>query len=296
MTPTTAAAVESASTVVQLYDITKTSFNNNNNGESSEAVLIMPAVCIGNVGQLAIDILLETYKDSIQHVAALHHPLVVPCFGMNPYGDVKNAHASHPIDMYRLNSQEQENSSTVYYLMQQRAPASAGCQVQFANDIMTWISSTETVKFSAVWILGSLDATLRQDEDLQGSAVRSIYSLEHGDIDDTMIYSTMVKQCEECGVTALGDWRNIKKEYVQYEGHMPWPLIQAAEEHGVSAVGLVSFVIEGDNRGDAFEMSKTALRVMKLPVKGESTEDVSDEHSGTGRRERELVEPKSWRL
>ena len=280
--------VEPASTAVcHLY---ATKLDNKDNCEASDAVLIMPALCIGNVGQLAIDILLETYKYSIQHVAALHHPLVVPCFGMNPYGDVSNADASHPIDIYRLNSEE-HSSSVSYYLMQQRAPASAGCQVQFANDIMSWISSNSSsgmVKFSAVWILGSLDATLRQDEDLQSSAVRSICAVGNGDVD----ISSMVKQCEECGVTALGDWRNNENKYVQYGGHMPWPLIQAAEEHGVSAAGLVSFVVEGDNRGDAFEMAKTALRViMKLPLKGENVLD--DEHSGTGR---ELVEPKSWRL
>ena len=46
------------------------------------ATLILPAISVGNIGQLAIDILLASMK--AEKLTACHHPSLIPLVGSNP--------------------------------------------------------------------------------------------------------------------------------------------------------------------------------------------------------------------
>jgi len=290
-------------------------------GSSIKRVLILPTLCVGNVGQLAVDLLLCSLAERAEHVATLRHPLVLPCFGVNPYrksnsnnsnnsgsggGRSTNtndgpsvdttasrhgieAHAAHPMDLYRVAPQpstmdgDQTSNmtssmtsntqvETEVYLLQQRAPASAGCQVAFSRDLMEWVRDSKSI--DELWIVGSVDAEYRRDIDLgppSGSLTHNMkyVAADDGDLGD--VVAAMVRACDSVGLEAMvggeGDASASYRELVEDESsraHMPWAMISAARAYGVASVGVVKFVLEGDNRPDAVAVARVVARLVGL--------------------------------
>jgi hypothetical protein len=241
-------------------------------------VLILPTLCVGNVGQLAVDLLLSAFKDSVEHVATLRHPLVLPCFGVNPYANDRldskssvgtESHAAHPIDLYRFKEQGDVRAERRVYLLQQRAPATPGCQASFSRDLMEWVRDSKGI--SEVWILGSVDAEYRRDVDLRpasGSITHNVKfcAMSSGDISHTV--KKMVDACDSVGLQAFGGAEDEEyRDLVEDEGrqsHMPWAMISAARQCNIPAVGVIKFVLEGDNRPDAMAMAGVASRLVGL--------------------------------
>lgn len=264
-------------------------------GKEQKHILLMPALSIGNVGQLAIDLVLEAFKKDSEHVAVLKHPSVLPCYGPNPYCDFHDTDrspielpAAHPLDLYQIlpsNKDAMEDkipcsTSHTMFVLQQRAPAAAGCQVSFGKDLMRWLSGV----IDEVWIIGSLDASFRHDDDIarmEDSQVRCVPS-DEGDES----CNRMTQLCASHGIRPLyagpsDTWyRKLAKE-----SHvcMPWALLNAAREANVPAVGVLAFVVEGDNRRDGHGMADDILNLfheyMKHPFEGN-----------------DLKEPPSWNV
>lgn len=240
--------------------------------------IVVPTVCVGNVAQLAIDLLLTGIRQRVEHVATLRHPLVLPCFGVNPYFPQQEAkditsHAAHPMDLYRIYaSEEGTGDDTEVYVVQQRAPASAGCQAAFSGDLMAWVREAG---FDEMWILGSLSAEYRKDKDLTlvpGEDVKFVCGGVSG----------MGVRCEGAGLSRLGaEYEEIQNSE---EVLMPWALLKAAgvtgvgegtgsaEVGGVGGIGgvpaaaVLKFVLEGDNRVDAVVMAKAVGRLLGVEV------------------------------
>lgn len=237
----------------------------------SRRTLVIPTCSVGNVAQLAVDLILNSSAGARGvHVATLRHPLVLPCYGVNPYdgmdggkpeeassaslpdGSIRK-HAAHPMDLYRLDRGDGGGDGDVYAI-QQRAPAAAGCQVAFSRDVVAW---ARDAGFDVVYILGSLSAEYRKDKEL---------NLVNGD--DVMYVvcgegeSEGEARCVAAGLSALGDeYRDVEEEGL----HMPWAMLKAAEGRGAGAVGVLKFVLEGDNRGDAVGMAKAVASVVGVP-------------------------------
>ena len=244
--------------------------------------LLVPTVCVGNVAQLAIDLILASIQDHAEHIAMLCHPLVLPCFGVNPYAsradqsngeDTKGitSHSAHPMDLYRLNravdvtSGARTAEDSDVYILQQRAPASAGCQVAFSNDLMAW---AREAGFDDVWILGSLSAEYRKDKDLaRVDDVKFLCGESAGSL-------ALGKECAEAGLSVLGD--EYREMHDSEPFHMPWALLKAAgvTEPSEPAAGelrsaaILKFVLEGDNRMDAVVMAKAVGTVIGVDVDG----------------------------
>ena len=229
----------------------------------AKRILVMPALCIGNVGQLAIDLLLEACKKDSKHVAVLKHPSVLPCYGPNPFHEGSSvakgieSQSAHPLDLYQVNGTS-ENVSLV--VLQQRAPAAAGCQKSFGKDLMEWLSG----RVDEVWILGSLDASFRHDDDIsrgQGTVLRSVSSDESN--------SSCIARMDMCashGIPSLYGggpsdawYRKVAQDNAV---HMPWALLSSAKDASIPAIGLMSFVVEGDNRQDGHDMAKKILTLL----------------------------------
>ncbi len=244
--------------------------------------IVVPTVCMGNVAQLAVDLLLAGIRQRVEHVAMLRHPLVLPCFGVNPYVPREGAggitsHAAHPLDLYRLVTSEGGDGVDVrdVYVVQQRAPASAGCQAAFSGDLMAWVREAG---FDEVWILGSLSAEYRKDRDITlapAEEVKYVCGDESG----------MGSRCAGAGMSRLGT------EYGEIEHSeevlMPWALMKAAgvtvdgtggaasggvggvaeaEAGGVPAAAVLRFVMEGDNRVDAVIMARAVGQLLGVEV------------------------------
>lgn len=59
-------------------------------------ILVQPALSIGNVGQLAVDVLVETM--GAERAGYLDTPFVLPCVGNDAYGPVPKSDLALPIE------------------------------------------------------------------------------------------------------------------------------------------------------------------------------------------------------
>ena len=141
-----------------------------------------------------------------------------------------------------------------------------------------------------MWILGSLDASFRRDEEIKNtSQIRFIANNQqenetnHDDRDhaSSKILEQMVKACHEkeffknekqyptvSGLEEL-DYRHWFESIGKRESfHMPWALINAAMEcSDIPIVILCAFVIEGENSREAFQLADVAVNVCELEQK-----------------------------
>jgi hypothetical protein len=143
-----------------------------------------------------------------------------------------------------------------------------------------------------MWILGSLDASFRRDEEIKSvSQIRFIVNKksnntkqenetihDNNDHESSKILDQMVKSCQEkeffknekqystvSGLQEL-DYRHWFESIGKKElFHMPWALINAAMEcSDTPIVILCAFVLEGENSREAFQMADVAVHVCGL--------------------------------
>ncbi|KAI7758313.1 hypothetical protein M8C21_008831, partial [Ambrosia artemisiifolia] len=101
-------------------------FNNNNHKSVMEfnleegkhlydecSTLILPALSIGNVGQLAVDLLIASSK--ADRVGYLDDPNVLPCVGNDAYAPSPQGDLALPLEAY-------ESPSSALTFIQQRSP------------------------------------------------------------------------------------------------------------------------------------------------------------------------------
>ncbi|KAI8113250.1 hypothetical protein M9435_003254 [Picochlorum sp. BPE23] len=259
----------------------------------SSPIVIIPSVSVGNVGQLAIDLLVESSsgggeEDHARLCGVVHHPLVLPCYGGYPYsldtrgGGGNKKPMAHPIDIYHV-------PQTPVFVLQQRAPAAAGCQMDFAMDLMGWLAAGGVTN---VWIVGGLDATLRRDEDI-GSGddahlryVMASHRAESKDVTESCLLKRGIQAL--CGTEQNENSRHWKGIWDKERVHMPWALLDAAKDAGLDAVGVFKFVLEGDNTADAQIVARAVIDVVFSSWEGRLPDGWRDGSSCL------LKEPPSW--
>ena len=107
-------------------------------GRLQGSSVVIPAVTTGNVGQLALDLLIESSQAEL--AGYLDHAALLPCAGCRPFEHVRDGSPAHALEVY--------TTSDGVTLLQQRSPVAAGCQRMFANDFVRWIGDQQ---FSKVW-------------------------------------------------------------------------------------------------------------------------------------------------
>ncbi|XP_051926186.1 proteasome assembly chaperone 2 isoform X2 [Hippocampus zosterae] len=123
--------------------------------------LVMPAVAVGNVGQLAVDLLISTL--SLPRVGYLHTDCVIPMAGNNPYAhgqdDAGELHtASEVYAAFELN----------LAVLQIRAPVVKSKSKRFRQLLLSWIKASG---FCRTLVLSSSHAYRRDDRQLRGYLV-----------------------------------------------------------------------------------------------------------------------------
>eukprot|EP01125_Pyxidicula_operculata_P023153 TRINITY_DN9855_c0_g1_i1.p1 TRINITY_DN9855_c0_g1~~TRINITY_DN9855_c0_g1_i1.p1 ORF type:complete len:262 (-),score=45.35 TRINITY_DN9855_c0_g1_i1:104-889(-) len=121
-------------------------FPSENNSNFAEKTLILPALSLGNVGQLAIDLIINSA--SLKRVGYLQSPFVVPAVGNDAFSPSGSGCLSLPLEVY---------SSDNFIFLQQRAPSVKGKNNSFIESLAAWIISE---KFGQVIVLHSSDASL----------------------------------------------------------------------------------------------------------------------------------------
>ncbi|KAM3596033.1 uncharacterized protein V6R79_007233 [Siganus canaliculatus] len=128
--------------------------------------LVMPAVAVGNVGQLAVDLIVSTLNMS--RVGYVHTDCLIPMAGNNPYATCKeDAEELHtPAEVYTA-------AELKLAVLQIRAPILQTKSKKFSQQLVSWIKSSG---FTRTVVLSSSHAYQRDDQQLQGTPLRYLAS------------------------------------------------------------------------------------------------------------------------
>ncbi|XP_024531095.1 proteasome assembly chaperone 2 isoform X1 [Selaginella moellendorffii] len=111
--------------------------------------LVLPALSIGNAGQLAVDLLISTY--GMPRVGFLDDPHVLPCVGNDPFGPEPRGELAVAMELY-------VDSASDITVLQQRSPLVKGSTLKFAENLADWAKSEG---FENVVVLSGLDSGKR---------------------------------------------------------------------------------------------------------------------------------------
>ncbi|MBN3308452.1 PSMG2 protein, partial [Amia calva] len=204
--------------------------------------LIMPAISVGNVGQLATDLIISTLN--MPAVGYIHTDCLIPMVGNNPY-------ASSP-----ENSDELSTNAEVYSLadmklavLQIRAPIIQTKYKQFRKLIFSWIKASE---FSRVVLLSSSYAYQRDDRQIHGTPLRYLFTPAMQTIIGDRLQDLQWKEMER--IAAFPGISNSEQRLYIPGGGVTKALYTDSCSEGIPLAVLLTFCSEGDNIPDAFAL------------------------------------------
>lgn len=217
-----------------------------------EYSLVVPAVSVGNVGQLAADLLISTLW--MERIGYIHHQSILPVVGNDPFAhrDSKTCKVVTSCEVY-------ESLEHKLIVVQQRAPFVKGKRNLFKTWLANWIRE---MKFGKVIILTSIFAHERLDIQLEGSQFRFLAS------------PLMEKELGEVFRSTPLNWQELERR-----SSFPAPTPAERSENGTSSneqiylpgggiakslfedlskdlpvIVMSLFCSEGDNAQDGFKM------------------------------------------
>ncbi|KMS65501.1 hypothetical protein BVRB_035360, partial [Beta vulgaris subsp. vulgaris] len=125
-----------------------------------------PAVSIGNVGQLCVDLLINTEKTfHLKKIGILTSKFVLPLVG---YLGANSNQLTLALEVYH-------SSEWGITVVQQRTPVIIGKHDEFCEEVSQWI---ESIGFASVLVLASSPAYRRSDRQLQGDSPDAIFGFK----------------------------------------------------------------------------------------------------------------------
>jgi len=121
--------------------------------------VIIPAVSVGNVGQLSMDVLLASLSPS--SLGQVHHPSLIPLVGPDPLDDSSSS-LTTAMQIYK-----HQNLKLVFF--QIRSGILPGKGAQFLEDFVAWCKTSSA---SRVIVLTSSHAHERTDQQITGTPLR----------------------------------------------------------------------------------------------------------------------------
>ncbi|KAL5715070.1 hypothetical protein ACHQM5_016948 [Ranunculus cassubicifolius] len=235
------------------------------------STLILPALSIGNVGQLAIDLLISSLK--AERIGYLDDPSVLPCVGNDPYGLVPQGVLALPLEAY-------ESFSNALSLIQQRSPIVKGKMIEFAKNLADF---AETSGKKHVVVLSSLDSGRRLRIDAASND--QIYYLSSTNPDGTD------DQCEALNWKVLKEynieqrrWKYLKSlaegnsteesssfedELVDEDYYPSLPfaaLFSYCKAKGLKVTCIFCYCSEGDNMADSFHLAEGTCKLLDFKL------------------------------
>lgn len=234
------------------------------------STLVLPALSIGNVGQLAVDLLVSSTR--AERIGYLDDPFVLPCVGNDAYGPIPCGELALPLEAY-------ESTSNSVAFLQQRSPVVKGMLLEFAKNLANFAASSG--KKHAV-VLSSLDFGRWQKIDM--SSGPQIYYLSTTNPDGTDDY------CEQLGYKRLQEynpsqrcWKYLdavveenamqdksfpfedEPEEEDFYPSLPFAsLFSSFKAKGLKVTCLFCYCSEGDNIPDAFLLAEAARKFLGL--------------------------------
>ncbi|KAJ7991989.1 hypothetical protein DPEC_G00289560 [Dallia pectoralis] len=200
---------------------------------------IMPAVSVGNVGQLAVDLVVSTLN--MCRVGYLHTDCLIPMAGNNPYTTTAENDNG-------LNTSAEVFSSMDLKLavLQIRSPIIQTKSKKFRQLLVSWI---KTSGFSKTVVLSSSHAYQRDDQQLLGTSLRYMQTpsmqKETGDCLKEMNWKEMETISAFPGVSD-----SVQRVYMP-GGGITKGLFTASCAMDIPLAVVLIFCSEGDNIPDA---------------------------------------------
>ncbi|PWA41703.1 clast3-related protein [Artemisia annua] len=234
------------------------------------STLILPALSIGNVGQLAVDLLIASSK--AERIGCLDDPNVLPCVGNDAYSFSTQGDLVLPLEAY-------ESPANALSLIQQRSPVVKGMMVEFAKNLADFAVASGK---KHVIILSSLDFGRWQTIDM--SSGLQIYYLSNTNADG------VDDQCEKLGWKRMKEydpnqklWKyldNLAKGNASqddlslleddlgeedYYPSLPFAaMFSCFKAKDIKVTCLLCYCSEGDNIPDAFHLADAVCNLVGL--------------------------------
>jgi proteasome assembly chaperone 2 len=210
----------------------------------SDYVLILPAVSVGNVGQLVTDLLITNLK-SCKKVGRLFHPAIEPVVG-NDISENGQISLMTSCEVF----QDDENKLLI---LQFHAPVFSKKTEAFVEFLSGWIQGK---KFQQVICLSSTFASERIDSQLSGPPFRFLSSSSTPSVTKDLLTSQGLKPLEGRQFPApavldpVGNINQPGEAYLPGSG-ITKELLEKSELEKIPLAVLLMFVSEGDNTHDA---------------------------------------------
>ncbi|XP_031567228.1 proteasome assembly chaperone 2-like [Actinia tenebrosa] len=212
----------------------------------AEFSLILPAVSIGNVGQLAIDLVVSALS-SRYLIGYLHDASILPVAGNDAF-----AKPGHECGQLNTSAEVYKSDEQKLIIIQQRAPINKGYQALYCRKMIEWIKSCG---FHRVILLSSISATERVDSQMQGSPLQYLVSKAS---------EGLVKSFDNLSWTRLEkkptypdiDQGNKDEEYAYFipGGGITKRMFDLCNNKDIPLTVLLTFCSEGDNISDAVRL------------------------------------------
>ncbi|KYQ94264.1 proteasome assembly chaperone 2 [Tieghemostelium lacteum] len=213
--------------------------------------LIWPALTIGNVGQLSVDLLISTLK--CKRIGYIIDENIIPIIGNDTYTPNGSGVLSTSIEVY----QPQDNKSNIT-IVQQRAPILEGHVQIFANKLIEWYKKEN---FRELLFISSTNANKRIDSQLVGDQVRFVKSNGLKNESLNRILQCNIKETESnVMVDSYGDTVQLGNRLTGL-GKELWKI---SNEQSLSYLCLNLFCSEGDNTLDSMDMAKYISSYLNL--------------------------------
>mmetsp|Transcript_35826 Transcript_35826/g.59734 ORF Transcript_35826/g.59734 Transcript_35826/m.59734 type:complete len:265 (-) Transcript_35826:1480-2274(-) len=221
--------------------------------------LILPAISLGNVGQLAIDLVVSTL--AIPRVGLLDHPDVLCVAGFDAFSSAR------PELRLVLSIEVFQDRAQRLTVLQQRAPPRKGRNGVFATALIKWISAN---KFLNVIVLSSIDASRRIDTQLFGRQLRYVLTASAAtpSISNKM-HSLNVLPLErfidgEVSPATNDELKPDEENELLRKGGFSRSLYDAAAESKIPLVLLTAFVTEGNNIPEATDIAECLASLLNF--------------------------------
>lgn len=234
------------------------------------STLILPALSIGNVGQLAVDLLIASTK--AERIGYLDDPNVLPCVGNDAYTPTPEGDLALPLEAY-------ESPSSALTLIQQRSPVVKGMMIEYAKNLANFAAACGK---KHIVILSSLDFGRWQTIDM--SSGQQIYYLSNTNVDGAD------DECEKLGWKRMKEydpdqklWKylnslaegNVSQDDIalleddlgeeDYYPSLPFAaMFSCFKAKGLKVTCLLCYCSEGDNIPDAFHLAEAACNLVGL--------------------------------
>lgn len=234
------------------------------------STLLVPALSIGNVGQLAVDLLISSTR--AERIGYFDDPNILPCVGNDAYYPTPQGELALPLEAY-------DSSSNALTLVQQRSPVVKGMMIEFAKNLAIFAAATGK---KHIVVLSSLDFGRWQTIDM--SSGLQIYYLSSANMDgtDDVCERLGFKRLQEYDpaqrrwkyLSALAEGNAMREDSLPFEDELGeedyYPSLPFAamfscfRAKGLKVTCLLCYCSEGDNIPDSFHLAEAASKLLAL--------------------------------